>query len=309
MAVAGADGRRQPGRLVQLRLPGQRPAAQCGAARTGASKDRYRLGLSGDARGNRRIRGPQVRALPLSHAGMAVAHRHSTRDVDVRPRRNASRPDAPAGARPGRSPAPAVAVAAVADRARDARRSFRHAEKAADWNRGAGRTGAGVRRRRRTGGAPQEGGRMRVSPAVHSPLRWLGIGAGAAAGAYAAYVALTWRTYGKALRPRPEEADALLDRFMPDYEIVERHHVRVGAPPEATLAAAGALDLVDAPLVRAIFKGRELLLGARPDDQPRPHGLLDEVRSLGWVVLAELPGREIVLGAVTKPWHADVTFR
>lgn len=150
---------------------------------------------------------------------------------------------------------------------------------------------------------------MRVSPAVQSPLRWLGLGAGAAAGAYAAYVALTWRTYGKAMRPRPEEADALLDRFMPDYEIVERHHVRVGAPPEATLAAAGALNLFEAPLVRAIFKGRELVLGARPDDKPRPHGLLDEVRSLGWVVLAELPGREIVLGAVTKPWHADVTFR
>jgi hypothetical protein len=52
-----------------------------------------------------------------------------------------------------------------------------------------------------------------------------------------------------------------------------------------------------------------VVLGAAPDDRPRPRGLLDEVRSLGWGVLAEIPDREIVVGAVTKPWEADVTFR
>jgi hypothetical protein len=31
--------------------------------------------------------------------------------------------------------------------------------------------------------------------------------------------------------------------------------------------------------------------------------------SLGWRVLVEIPGREIVLGAVTRPWHANVVFR
>ena len=31
--------------------------------------------------------------------------------------------------------------------------------------------------------------------------------------------------------------------------------------------------------------------------------------SLGWVVLAETPEREIVLGAVTRPWEANVIFR
>ena len=29
---------------------------------------------------------------------------------------------------------------------------------------------------------------------------------------------------------------------------------------------------------------------------------------MGWGVLAERPGREIVIGAVTKPWEADVRF-
>jgi hypothetical protein len=33
------------------------------------------------------------------------------------------------------------------------------------------------------------------------------------------------------------------------------------------------------------------------------------VLSLGWGVLADVPEREIVVGAVTKPWEANVTFR
>ena len=33
------------------------------------------------------------------------------------------------------------------------------------------------------------------------------------------------------------------------------------------------------------------------------------MRSIGWVVLAETPGHEIVVGAVTKPWEPNVTFR
>jgi hypothetical protein len=32
-------------------------------------------------------------------------------------------------------------------------------------------------------------------------------------------------------------------------------------------------------------------------------------RSIGWGVLAEVPGREIVMGAVTQPWKANVVFR
>ena len=30
---------------------------------------------------------------------------------------------------------------------------------------------------------------------------------------------------------------------------------------------------------------------------------------IGWGVLADIPGREIVMGAVTQPWMADVVFR
>jgi hypothetical protein len=103
--------------------------------------------------------------------------------------------------------------------------------------------------------------------------------------------------------------DPLLDRFMPEFEVSERHRVRVAAPPEITLAAAADVDLQQSPVIRAIFRTRELVLGAKPDNVTRPKGLLAQMTSLGWGVLAEEPGREIVAGAVTQPWMANVVFR
>ena len=147
--------------------------------------------------------------------------------------------------------------------------------------------------------------------------RWIGFAArglaavgGFAAGAYATYVGFTWYSYGNASRlVRPEEQDDLLDQFMPAYEVVERHQIRVAAPAAVTLAAAREMDLLELPVVRAIIKGRELMLGANPDDRPRPRGLLVQMQTLGWGILAEEPGREIVVGGVTKPWEANPTFR
>lgn len=42
--------------------------------------------------------------------------------------------------------------------------------------------------------------------------------------------------------------------------------------------------------------------------KPQSRPLLEKVQALGWGVLAEEPGREIILGAVTQPWVANVRF-
>jgi hypothetical protein len=139
--------------------------------------------------------------------------------------------------------------------------------------------------------------------------KWMAAGIGAAAAAYGAYVGLAWSRYGHASPPRPDEQDPLLDQFMTTYEIAERHHVRVDAPADVTLAAASEMDLQGSYVVRTIIRAREVILGATPDNRRRPPGLLDEMQSLGWGVLAHDPGREIVVGAVTKPWEANVVFR
>lgn len=60
--------------------------------------------------------------------------------------------------------------------------------------------------------------------------------------------------------------------------------------------------------MKGIFKGRELLMRARPHLR-EPQSFLSEVRSLGWRALDEEPGRHLVMGAVTQPWKADVQFR
>jgi hypothetical protein len=144
---------------------------------------------------------------------------------------------------------------------------------------------------------------------LRASARWLAAAVGVAAAAYGAFVGITWYRYGDAASPTPEEQDPLLDRFMPSYDVAERHHVRIAAPSALTFGAAREVDLQGSPLVRAIIKAREVILGATPDDRPRLRGLLAEVQSLGWGVLAEVPEREIVVGAVTKPWEANVTFR
>jgi hypothetical protein len=99
---------------------------------------------------------------------------------------------------------------------------------------------------------------------------------------------------------------------MPAYEVVERHHIRVAAPAPVTLAAAREQDLFRLPLVQAIFRAREIVLGATPGDRSQPHGirpgLLTTLQALGWGILAEVPDRELVVGAVTRPWEPNVTF-
>ena len=140
-------------------------------------------------------------------------------------------------------------------------------------------------------------------------MRWAALGLGVTAVTYGAVAAAAWYRYGHAAAPRLDEADPALDEFMPTYEVAERHHVRVLAAADLTMRAAAALNLRDSAIVSAIFRAREVMLGADPGAAAQPAGLLDEVRALGWRVLHEEPGREIVMGAVTQPWQANVVFR
>ena len=129
---------------------------------------------------------------------------------------------------------------------------------------------------------------------------WAAGALGLAASTYAGYVGVTWLRYGHAAPPDAESHDPLLDRFMPVYDIAERHHIRVAAPAEITFAAACDADLQDSPFIRGIFRAREIILGSKADTIQRPRGLLAVTKSLGWGMLAEVPGREVVMAAGEK---------
>jgi hypothetical protein len=137
-------------------------------------------------------------------------------------------------------------------------------------------------------------------------------GIGLLAMSYAAYAAGTWYRYGRipARTKGRGSQGSLLERFMPAYEVDERHEIQVHAPVEYTFAAARAMDVNRSPLARAIFAVRTLpsrLRGEPARQSSTP--LLDETLAIGWRILAETPDREVVVGAVTQPWRAEVKFR
>lgn len=126
---------------------------------------------------------------------------------------------------------------------------------------------------------------------------------------YVAIATRAWLRFGHAPRAgTPNEQDSLLDAFMRNYDVVERHHIAVAAPAFVTLESARRLELVDACVSRALFKAREVIL--RADAVPQPTGgLVSSMRQIGWGVLADGPGQEIILGAVTRPWEPNPVFR
>lgn len=123
-----------------------------------------------------------------------------------------------------------------------------------------------------------------------------------------AYALYAWMGYGSAQVDR--RPDAGLDHFMPVYEIAERHEIAVDAPWTNTYAAECLVDLQDSPVIRSIFRGREIVLRASPEPATaaQPSAFVAQALSLGWGILAEDPGHEIIMGAVTQPWQANVAF-
>ena len=113
---------------------------------------------------------------------------------------------------------------------------------------------------------------MTAKPWIRSTIELAAASAAVAAGAYAAYAAASWYRYGRVAKTDDHQPDEWLDRFMPAYDVVERHHIRVAAPAAVTFAAAREQDLMRAPLVHAIFKAREWVLRATPDQRPQPRG-------------------------------------
>jgi hypothetical protein len=86
-----------------------------------------------------------------------------------------------------------------------------------------------------------------------------------------------------------------LDRVLPEWDFGERHTIRVEAPPDAVFGAVRAVTLSE----MGVFRVLAWLRGIRvPADRP-----IVEVAGAAWSVLADVPGRELVLGAVGQPWR------
>lgn len=105
----------------------------------------------------------------------------------------------------------------------------------------------------------------------------------------------------------------IVDRYLPIADIVESRHILVNAPPDATYAALRQLNFADVPSLllrgvmalhlRALRRARQRL-GLSP--LPVPERLtFDNLESYGRILLGEEPGREIVVGAIVRPWDVE----
>jgi len=110
----------------------------------------------------------------------------------------------------------------------------------------------------------------------------------------------------------------LLDDQLPQLDFVERHAVKVAAPPAIVFAAIRRADLGRGPLTRTLF-----FLRALPGLLVAPRATvrrflarrgsrritLDALASAGFVLLGEDPGREVVLGTIGRFWRASGGMR
>jgi hypothetical protein len=102
----------------------------------------------------------------------------------------------------------------------------------------------------------------------------------------------------------------LLDKYLPTWDVGDRHDGLVAADRERAYGALRGLDLERSKIVRALFFVRTLperLRGGRP--RSRSRAFIDSALEQDWVILEEEPGRQLVMGAVTRPWKPIVRFR
>ncbi|MEE1783612.1 hypothetical protein PUR71_11940 [Streptomyces sp. SP17BM10] len=119
---------------------------------------------------------------------------------------------------------------------------------------------------------------------------------------------------------RPIGGALLLDGALPEFGFSRLAYVALAAAPPVAYEAARGLDLLtlDSPLLNAAMWARGLPDRLRGGPAPTPPSMrvADLFAGAGnawedqpWVALGESPGRELVFGAVGKPWQASIEWR
>lgn len=105
--------------------------------------------------------------------------------------------------------------------------------------------------------------------------------------------------------PSRDGTGLLLDTFLPRWDFRERHSRVIPAPPQAVWEAMKDVTLAEMPVAGTLFALRSLparLTGKpglpRVADQP----VLVQLPDAGFVMLAEEPGEELVVGLIAQMW-------
>ncbi|WP_297739279.1 hypothetical protein [Nocardioides sp.] len=111
----------------------------------------------------------------------------------------------------------------------------------------------------------------------------------------------------------PRDTLDLLDAHLPTYDVVLTEHLVVDADTVTVFAAAKNFDFMTTQslLVTAMMTARGLpsRLTGRPVATPPSLMLARDPGALpGWLLLGEVPGREVVFGAVGTFWKPDIQW-
>jgi len=93
---------------------------------------------------------------------------------------------------------------------------------------------------------------------------------------------------------------------MPAFDVAERHGIVVRAPAERAYAAIRSVDLSRSLLIRSLFALRGLPAMFAGRREARRRLTLDDFFRSWFVVLAEEPRVEIVLGLIGRFWRREV---
>jgi hypothetical protein len=97
---------------------------------------------------------------------------------------------------------------------------------------------------------------------------------------------------------------ALIDGVMPAYDRREVHRRRVGAPPAAVWRAVREVETGELKLASALMSMRSLGRGGF-----RPGPVLRTFERMGFAILGEEPGRELLIGGIGRFWSPSGGLR
>jgi hypothetical protein len=89
-----------------------------------------------------------------------------------------------------------------------------------------------------------------------------------------------------------------IDAWMARFDVSARHELAVAVPPETAYAALRRTDFAASPTVRILFAARGLVAPGR-----RRTYRIDDFVAVGFTLLEEVPGQEIVLGVTGRFWR------
>jgi hypothetical protein len=99
----------------------------------------------------------------------------------------------------------------------------------------------------------------------------------------------------------------LIDEFLPTYEVASHHRIEIDAPIEDVYTTVRELDFSDSGLARLILWIRNL--PARVRGEPGLGLTLDDLLGLGFIMLADEPPHELVLGFAAEFWTPSGNLR